>query len=271
MRTIIRYRRKHEKLSPVYWLIVQGHYKYIRGKYIEKMGAWIPINNKKRNEERSVILNKNRIRYWIGEGAVLPTKMAKHLSYFDIMPAPWVPWGRKTLYPREYQDYDVRRDGLAQFDDVSGDQTTYLKNRAENFENMILRRVKLRERLIEEFAMSTDEQILEKLLMEPADLEEDNDDMLRSTKYWFIKAEYDRIERNLSFVHPVRREMLFRRLNQISERGFLDKERVSFDNPFFAIFNRDGRISVNPHADKLKGEIEEDMKGRNFFICPIFL
>lgn len=268
MRTIIRYRRKYEKLSPVYWLVVQGHYTYIRGKYKEKVGAWIPKNCAKRREERSVIMNKNRIRYWIGEGAVLPYKMSKHLSYFDIMPNPWISWGRKTLTSKPSQEYDIRRDGLEQYKKMFGDDALSEKEKAEGFENLILRRVKLRQRLIEEFAVASDEDILEKLLMESPQNEEDNDMMLRSTKYWFIKAEYDRVERGMMFVHPVRKEMLFRKLNQISERGFLDKDRISFDNPFFAIFNRDGRISVSAHADKLKADIEEDML-RKWIYCYI--
>lgn len=263
MHTVVRYNRKGEKLNPVYWLVVQGHYKNRRGRYVEHLGYWIPIQSKKKKIERSLVFNKNRIRYWIAEGARIPYKARKHMSYYGLMNEPWINWGRKTTYSlileKEKKKFNVLRNSQGEFKANYLDKVDEQRSREENLENMLLRRVKLKQRLLEEFQSVSQEEIVDALLMEGLDLEDDQDLMLRSAKYWALYAEYEKIERNPTLVHPLRKELVFKKLNSIADKGFMDRDRVSFDNPFFSIFNREGdNIAVAPHADHLKREIEED-------------
>lgn len=260
MHTVIRYNRKGEKLFPIYWLVVQGHYKYKGGRYSEHLGYWFPKpNTKKKTQTRSIILNKNRTRYWLGEGAKVPKKATKHMSYFGLTTEPWISWGRKTLYGVKEREFDIRRDSLGEFERNYIDKVDEQRMKEESMENMLLRRVKLKERLLEEFEGKTQMDVVDALLVED-DFEDDEDILIRSSKYWALYKEYETIDKNPNIVHPLRKELLFRRLNMIAEQGFIDRERVSFDNPFFSIFNKEGdNIKIQPHADLLKREIDEDI------------
>ena len=260
MHTVIRYNRKGKKLVPIYWLVVQGHYKNRRGKYRENLGFWFPKKVSKNKQDRSLIINKNRARYWLSEGARVPKKATKHMSYFGLTTEPWISWGRKTIYDGGEREIDIRRDTLGEFESNYLDKEDEQRIREESMENVLLRRVKLKQRLLEEFEGKTHIEVVETLLLEEEGLEDDEDLLIRSSKYWALYKEYEIIERNLNIVHPMRKELLFKKLNRIAEQGFLDKDRVSYDNPFFSIFNKDGdNIKIEPHADKLKREIEEDM------------
>ena len=51
------------KLKLKRWIVIMGQKKNIKGKFIEHVGYWIPRRGK--TFHRSVILNKERIRYWL--------------------------------------------------------------------------------------------------------------------------------------------------------------------------------------------------------------
>ena len=259
MHTVLRYNRRGEKLFPVYWLVAQGHYKNKRGKHIEHLGYWIPKANKKKKLERSLILNKNRIRYWIAEGARLPYKAKRHMSFFGLSNEPWIKWGRKTTSPSGEKEFDIRREAYGEFDTFNLDKEEAQRLREANIENMLLRRVKLKQRLIEEFQNLGQEEILENLLVEEDSLEDNEDIMLRSSKYWLLYEEYERIEKNPNMIHPMRKELVFKKLNEFAEKGFVGRDRIAFDNPFFSIFNKQrDTIKLETHADHLKRAIDSD-------------
>jgi ribosomal protein S16 len=265
MHTVVRYNRKGEKLFPVYWLVAQGHYKNKRGKYLEHLGYWIPKQNKKKKMDRSLILNKNRIRYWLAEGARIPYKAKRHMSFFGLSNEPWIRWGRKTISQSGEKEYDIRRETYGEFDKFHLDKVDAQKLKEANLENMLLRRVKLKQRLIEEFENMGQEEIVDNIIFEETNLEDNDDIMLRSSKYWLLYEEYEKIERNPTLVHPMRKELLFKKLNEFAEKGFIGRERIGHDNPYYSIFNKEGdNIRIQPHADHLKREIEED-KACNFF------
>ena len=186
------------------------------------------------------------------------------MSYFGLTTEPWVSWGRKTLYDVKEREFDIRRDSLGEFEKNYLDKVDAQRMKEESMENMLLRRVKLKERLLEEFEGKTQVDVIDSLLLEDG-IEDDEDLLIRSSKYWALYKEYEMIEKNPNVVHPLRKELLFRKLNQIAEQGFIERDRVSFDNPFFSIFNKDGEnVKLEPHADLIKKEIEEDKNCRDF-------
>jgi hypothetical protein len=233
---------------------------------VEHLGYWIPRGNKKEKFDRSLIMNKNRIRYWVAEGVDISPKVQKHLSYFGLTNAPWIKWGRKTIEYAGNTDYGLRKTVFDESTKSKHDQFFLRKIRQAEIENLILRRVKIRERLMQEFQNMTQEDVLDCLLREDEENPDDTDIMVRSVKYWYLKEEYDKIEHNFFLQHPMKKEMLFKKLNSIAERGFLQKEEIGYDNPLFSIFSRDSGLSVNPHADSIFHDIQKDLECKQFDI-----
>ncbi len=60
----IKLKRIGRKKKPFYNIIVIEKLKYIKGKYIEKLGYFDPINKKNNSK-----INVERINYWISKGA----------------------------------------------------------------------------------------------------------------------------------------------------------------------------------------------------------
>ena len=70
----------------------------IKGRFIEHLGYWVP--HERKVVQRSVILNKPRIRYWLAMGAGVTPKVHRFLSWIDLLPAPLIKFGSKTLYEK---------------------------------------------------------------------------------------------------------------------------------------------------------------------------
>ena len=67
MKTKIRLRQGGVKNHPLWHIVVQGEKKNLRGKYIEKIGYWMPRQQK--TYQRGIVLNKHKMRYWLSVGA----------------------------------------------------------------------------------------------------------------------------------------------------------------------------------------------------------
>lgn len=65
----------------------------LKGRYLEHVGYWLPKETKA--IDRAVILNKNRIRYWLAMGTVPSKRVQLFLSFSNILPAPVTKWGYK--------------------------------------------------------------------------------------------------------------------------------------------------------------------------------
>lgn len=76
-----------------------------RGRYLEKIGYWLP--RKTATVQRSMILNKHRLQYWLGVGATATNRVHRILEQFDFVPPTPVPFGRHTLYERPQKDYKL--------------------------------------------------------------------------------------------------------------------------------------------------------------------
>lgn len=52
------------------WIVVQPSNKNLRGRYLEKVGYWLP--RKTKTVQRAVILNRQRLQYWLGVRIIMP-------------------------------------------------------------------------------------------------------------------------------------------------------------------------------------------------------
>ena len=98
MKVKIKVRQAGCKRHQLWHLIVQGHKKNLKGRYIEHIGFWMPRHGN--TYKRGVVLNKHKARYWLSVGAQPTDRAARLLSLFDMYPAPLVPFGSKSLYEK---------------------------------------------------------------------------------------------------------------------------------------------------------------------------
>jgi small subunit ribosomal protein S16 len=81
-----------------YWLIAHSSKSNPRSRPIERLGYWIP-DSKQTYENRSIIINRPRLKYWIGIGAQPTVGVFKLLSKIGFLPKKPPPFGTHTLYP----------------------------------------------------------------------------------------------------------------------------------------------------------------------------
>ena len=105
MKTKLKLRNAGVRNHPYWHIIVQGEKKNLNGKYIERVGIWMP--RKTKTIHRGIVLNKHKIRYWLSVGAE-PTKgVVRLLNKFEFYPRTPVPWGSASLYEKPDKVYQI--------------------------------------------------------------------------------------------------------------------------------------------------------------------
>lgn len=105
MKVKIKLRNMGCKRHHLWHLIVQGHKKNLKGRYIEHIGHWLPRHGT--TYARGVVLNKHKVRYWLSVGAQPTPRVAQLLSLYGMFPAPATPWGAATRYETPKKDPPV--------------------------------------------------------------------------------------------------------------------------------------------------------------------
>ncbi|OMJ95945.1 hypothetical protein SteCoe_497 [Stentor coeruleus] len=95
----IRFQIKGHPANRFYWLVAQSDKASVRSQPIERLGYWIP-DVKRVYNDRSLILNRARLKYWLGVGAEPSEGVLRLLSHIGFLPKKPPPFGSKTLYPR---------------------------------------------------------------------------------------------------------------------------------------------------------------------------
>lgn len=80
---VIRLRRGGKTHQPHYRIVVQEKRSKVNGKYIESLGHFHPIAK----EDSQLVINKDRILYWLGQGAKPSDTLTNLLVRADILPA----------------------------------------------------------------------------------------------------------------------------------------------------------------------------------------
>lgn len=82
----IRLSRGGAKKRPFYRIVLADSRMPRDGRFIEKLGTYNPLLTKDREDR--VVLNEERIRYWLGVGAQPTDRVAKFLGKAEIRVAP---------------------------------------------------------------------------------------------------------------------------------------------------------------------------------------
>jgi len=103
MKTKIRLRNGGVRNNPLWHIIVQGEKKNLRGRYIERIGYWMP--KVRRTVPRGMVLNKHKCRYWLSVGAQPTLPVIRILNRFGFYPKHPVPLGSSSLYEKPKREY----------------------------------------------------------------------------------------------------------------------------------------------------------------------
>lgn len=105
MPTRIRLQRRGTRNNPYYLIVVQSDRTNPKGKVIEKTGYYYP--DRWSFSEKQIILNRPRLKYWLGVGAQ-PTKgVFRILGKSGFLPPRPPPFGTATLYEKPPKTYPL--------------------------------------------------------------------------------------------------------------------------------------------------------------------
>ncbi|MEE9195091.1 MAG: 30S ribosomal protein S16, partial [Alphaproteobacteria bacterium] len=94
----IRLSRGGAKKRPFYRIVIADSRKPRDGRFIERVGHYDPMLP--RDDPKRVVLNEERVRHWLGQGAQPSHRIALFLSKADIMAKPVIPGQTKQHLPR---------------------------------------------------------------------------------------------------------------------------------------------------------------------------
>ena len=213
MHTIIRLQIRGKNKQRYYRLIAIGHKKRMKGKGIEILGYWYP--KQVSQQQRSVVINKDRIRYWISRGAVFQGKVQQLLSFYNLYNRPWIKFGTKTNY-KQKDENEVKR-GIERFhrdlvERGDSEETTRIK-----LENFYFRQIKYDNNFSKIYG-ENELQAFQDIIMEEDNYMDENVEF-RSEKFYFLKRKYLEIESNLEHLDPLQNELLFKKLNELANKG----------------------------------------------------
>lgn len=94
----IRLSRGGAKKRPYYRIVVADSRKPRDGRFIEKVGAYNPMLAK--DDPNRIVLNEERIRHWLGQGAKPSDRVHRFLGVAGILDKPAIPQQTKKNQPR---------------------------------------------------------------------------------------------------------------------------------------------------------------------------
>lgn len=99
MALAMRLSRGGRKSRPFYRIVVADKRMARDGRYIERLGTYNPLLAK--DDEQRVVLNAERIKHWLGEGAQPSYRVAVFLGKAGIAPMPATPNNPNKGQPSE--------------------------------------------------------------------------------------------------------------------------------------------------------------------------
>jgi len=94
----IRLTRSGAKKRPYYRIVIADSRSPRDGKFIERVGTYNPMVPQDHPER--ILLKEDRIKYWMGVGALPSERVAKFLGQADIIPMPAIPSQTKKNQPK---------------------------------------------------------------------------------------------------------------------------------------------------------------------------
>ena len=263
MRTIIRLQRQGTKDKFYYNIVLMGCQKRVQARPVELLGYWFPRSVNEHG--KSVVLNKTRLRYWLSTGAQMGKKVQRFLSDVGMSNAPWISWGRSTLYKEKGRAEDVVLEEFdnqfEEFRELDREHKDYEEMRKEELIKPLLRKAKYLEQIRDYFDQSKIDESIERVMDAGLDRQEDTS-FMNTHKFYILKELYDTVESKSPLMSRLKRESLYMRMNELAEKGLLEeksyrnqKERVERDvremleGKFKDIYSR--------HKNDLREKLEE--------------
>src|SRR6516165_5168994 len=98
----IRLARGGAKKRPFYSIVVADSRSPRDGRFIEKLGTYNPMLERSHNNR--VTLKTERIRHWLGVGALPTERVARFLGKAGLAPVPPIPVQTKKHLPKAKQE-----------------------------------------------------------------------------------------------------------------------------------------------------------------------
>jgi len=210
---MIRLQNKGSKNHPYWWIVVQGSYTNLRGRFIEHIGYWIP--RKTKTVQRAYILNKPRILYWLAMGAQPSKAVQRMLSHINYMPAPMIPYGgRKYLYEKQERKQEGYHEEYPRSRQLGHYANAYhiVKQREEL--NLIEREIRAQQEVEKHVKFDTKD--FDKVELIESDIEDEDE---RSRTFYALKSKFAELEKDTKKLSTAKRELLIRKMNKLASQG----------------------------------------------------
>jgi len=221
MRTVIRLQNHGCQNHPYWWIVIMGHYRNPRGRFVEHVGYWIPM--KRKTVQRSVILNKPRIQYWLAMGAQPSKSVHRMLSFVDFMPKPLIAHGGNSVYEKPAKP-EVR-EGF-QWNRKVGPYKHMLNVQIERDEmNMATRELKAENELKKNIGFATPK--LDDVELYESDIDDKGE---RSQQFYALRQKFTELEKDTKKLNTHKRELLYRKMNKLAASGISQGEELSSES-----------------------------------------
>lgn len=241
--------------------MVQAAEKNPRGRYIEKIGYWLP--RKTVTVQRAMILNKHRVQYWLGMGATCTNRVHRILENFDYVPKYPVPFGSHTLYEKPEKEYKL--DYYKKVGPKGNNKELYLRQQLQEQMTVIMKRERLQQEALDNLGITPDAAIpgIEEVKTEEIESEE-IDIFERKTKFDELlrRIEKHRKENVHLRGNDLRYNIYMRKMNKLTRKDLgLDLEaykdfvnnlkQFAHLNKDFEIFARDSMATNFPEQREI--------------------
>lgn len=214
-------------------MVVQGSYKKLKGMVIENLGFW--VFKKLDAHKKSLILNRNRARYWLAMGALLSPKMQRFFSAYNLSCAPYIKWGKATAVTHKPDQERAFRLGVQEYLSFGpslwlGHPTSEGKSKAITARNVYFRQFKFREQLKNYLEPQNGQEYLDSIIGMTSKEVTSDTPLERSQKFYELKRLYEEIEKDPTLIAPYKRELLYNRMNELAEQGLMSEREIEDTN-----------------------------------------
>lgn len=220
MRTMLRLQNHGCRGHPFWWIVVQGSYTNLKGRFIEHVGYYLP--RKGATVQRAAIFNKPRIRYWLAMGAQPSRAVHRILSYIDYMPKPRPAYGFNQMYEKKPKDYEKPKGPMrAGFGVLAAKH--YDKYMEKTELNLVERELRAQYEMDKQVRLNEENDDVE---LVDSDIE---DEKLRTKTFNTLRTKFIEMEKDVKKLNLRKREILFRKMNKLASKGILSDEAMKIE------------------------------------------
>lgn len=216
MKAMIRLQNHGCRGHPYWWIVIQGSYTNVKGRFIEHVGYYLPRKGK--TVQRAVVFNKPRIRYWLAVGAQPSRSVHRMLSYIDYMPKPMPTFGFKYTYEKPQKVYErPENPEKAQWGPMKSE---YFRIKERDELNLLERELRAQNEISKQVKFNEENQDVE---LVDSDIEDEKE---RTQTFHMLRNQFLELEKDTQKVNTRKRELLFRKMNKLAGKGLVNTEQL---------------------------------------------